>query len=112
MQTKPPTTDGKNQITTETEILTTELLKHRFFGLFMGKTQFLRRKFLIPLGLPKKVREVKPIRIPGLRKRKRAESPVQTDPQVSEEWINVDKLDLWEIKLACNKPSQKREENE
>ncbi len=97
MQTKPPTTDGKNQITTETEILTTELLKHRFCGLFMEKTQFLRRKILITLELPKTVREMNPIRS-GLRKRKRAESPVQTEPQVSEEWIDEDKLELWEIK--------------
>ncbi len=49
------------------------------------------------IGTSKKVREVNPIR-PGLRKRKRAESPVQTDPQVSEEWIYESKLDLWGIK--------------
>lgn len=35
----------------------------------------------------------------GLRKRKRAESPQKTDPQVSEEWVSEDQLDLWEIKL-------------
>lgn len=34
----------------------------------------------------------------GLRKRKRAESPQKTEPQVSEEWVEEDKLDLWEIK--------------
>ena len=34
----------------------------------------------------------------GLRKRKRAESPQQTDPQVTEEWVDEDKLELWEIK--------------
>lgn len=34
----------------------------------------------------------------GLRKRKRPESPQCTDPQVSEEWVDEDKLDLWEIK--------------
>lgn len=56
MQTKPPTTDGKHQITTETEILTLELLKHRYIGQFMEKTQYLRRKVVIPLELPKTVR--------------------------------------------------------
>lgn len=34
----------------------------------------------------------------GLRKRKRAESPQNTEPQVSEEWVEEDKLELWEIK--------------
>lgn len=35
----------------------------------------------------------------GLRKRKRAESPQKTDPQVSEDWVDETNLDLWEIKL-------------
>lgn len=34
----------------------------------------------------------------GLRKRKRAESPQKTEPQVTEEWVDEDKLELWEIK--------------
>lgn len=97
MQTKPSTLDGKNQITTDTEIVTTELLKHRNVGAFMDLTQYFRRRVVIPLELPKTVREVQSIRS-GLRKRKRAESPQQTDPQVNEEWIDEDKLELWEIR--------------
>jgi nucleosome-remodeling factor subunit BPTF len=97
MQMKPLTLDGKNQVTSETEIVTTELLKHRNVGPFMDLTQYFRRRVVIPLELPKTVREVNPIRS-GLRKRKRAESPQQTDPQVNEEWIDEDKLELWEIK--------------
>ncbi|CAO1383722.1 unnamed protein product [Diamesa hyperborea] len=97
MATKPSTTDGKNQITSESEILTTELLKHRNVGSFMEKTQYFRRKIVIPLELPKTIREVQSIRS-GLRKRKRAESPQQTEPQVTEEWVDEDKLELWEIK--------------
>lgn len=56
MQVKPPSTDGKHQITTETEILSLELLKHRHVGQFLEKTQYLRRKVVIPLELPKTVR--------------------------------------------------------
>ncbi|RZC39906.1 nucleosome-remodeling factor subunit NURF301, partial [Asbolus verrucosus] len=97
MQTKPPNTEGKHQLTTETEILSLELLKHRHVGQFMEKTQYLRRKVVIPLELPKTVREVTSIRS-GLRKRKRPESPQSTDPQVTEEWVDEDKLELWEIK--------------
>ncbi|CRK99537.1 CLUMA_CG012856, isoform A [Clunio marinus] len=102
MQTKQQTTDGKNQVTTETEIVTTELLKHRNIGMFMEQTQYFRRRIVIPLELPKTVREVTSIRS-GLRKRKRAESPRQTDPQVSEEWIDEDKLELWEIRQYVEK---------
>ncbi|KAL1494312.1 hypothetical protein ABEB36_009929 [Hypothenemus hampei] len=97
MQTKPPNTDGKHQITTETEILSLELLRHRNVGQFLEKTQYLRRKVVIPLELPKTVREVTSIRS-GLRKRKRPESPQSMDPQVTEEWVDEDKLELWEIK--------------
>lgn len=39
----------------------------------------------------------------GLRKRKRAESPQPTEPQISEEWVEEDKLELWEIKLIGEK---------
>lgn len=56
MQVKPPNTDGKHQITTETEILSLELLKHRHVGQFLEKTQYLRRKVVIPLELPKTIR--------------------------------------------------------
>lgn len=102
LQTKPTQLDGKNQITTETEIVTTELLKHRNVGNFMDLTQYFRRRVVIPLELPKTVREVQSIRS-GLRKRKRAESPQQTDPQVGEEWIDEDKLELWEIRQYFEK---------
>lgn len=96
------TVDGKNQVTSETEIVTTELLKHRNVGMFMELTQYFRRRVVIPLELPKTVREVTSIRS-GLRKRKRAESPQQTDPQVNEEWIDEDKLELSEIKQYFEK---------
>lgn len=39
----------------------------------------------------------------GLRKRKRPESPQSTNPQVSEEWVDEEKLELWEIKLYGDK---------
>lgn len=63
MQTKPPNTDGKHQITTETEILSLELLKHKHIGQFMERTQYLRRKVVIPLELPKTVRGISQVTI-------------------------------------------------
>ncbi|XP_026669711.1 nucleosome-remodeling factor subunit NURF301 isoform X4 [Ceratina calcarata] len=97
MAAKPLSTDGKHQITTDTEIMSLEILRHRHVGQFLDKTQYLRRKVVIPLELPKQVREVTSIRS-GLRKRKRPESPQSTEPQVTEEWVDEDKLELWEIK--------------
>ncbi|XP_069695049.1 nucleosome-remodeling factor subunit NURF301 isoform X3 [Periplaneta americana] len=97
MQVKPQSNDGKHQVTTDTEIMTLEILKHRHVGQFMDRTQYMRRKVVIPLELPKTVREVTSIRS-GLRKRKRAESPQSTEPQVTEEWVDEEKLELWEIK--------------
>lgn len=41
--------------------------------------------------------EVTSIRL-GLRKRKREETPQSTEPQVSESWVDENKLELWEIK--------------
>lgn len=81
MAAKPATADGKHQLTTDTEIVSLELLKHRHVGQFSEQTQYLRRRVVIPLELPKTVREVTSIRS-GLRKRKRAESPQNTEPQV------------------------------
>ena len=34
----------------------------------------------------------------GLRERKRAESPKQTEPSVTETWTPEEQLELWEIK--------------
>lgn len=82
MAAKPATADGKHQLTTDTEIVSLELLKHRHIGQFSERTQYLRRRVVIPLELPKTVREVTSIRS-GLRKRKRAESPQNTEPQVN-----------------------------
>lgn len=43
--------------------------------------------------------EFTPSQRSGLRKRRRAQSPVNTQPQSVEEWVDEDKLDLWEIRF-------------
>ncbi|XP_037935979.1 nucleosome-remodeling factor subunit NURF301 isoform X3 [Teleopsis dalmanni] len=108
MISKPPSADGKHQVTSETEIVTVELLKLRNLGRYGEKTSYLRRRVVIPLELPKTVRaEVTSIRS-GLRKRKRAESPQPTEPQITEEWVDEDKLELWEIKFIGEKLEKSR----
>jgi len=54
--------DGKNQLTTETEIITTDILKHRHVGRFLERTQYFQRRVIIPLDVPKTVREITPSR--------------------------------------------------
>jgi len=43
-----------------------------------------------------------------LRKRKRAESPQQSEPKVIEEWIEESKLELWEIRAYREKMERDR----
>ena len=75
-QTKPTSIDGKHQETTETAIITTEIIKHRHTGRFQEFTEYFQRKVTIPLDMPKKQSsDNTPIRS-GLRKRKREEAPV------------------------------------
>ena len=97
MSSKPLTADGKHQVTTDNAITTTEILKHRNTGRFLENTQYFQRKVTIPLNVPSRPRPTSPIRS-GLRKRKRAESPTQSEPQLNEQWIDEEKLELWEIR--------------
>ncbi|KAF2367356.1 Zinc finger PHD-finger, partial [Trinorchestia longiramus] len=98
MQEKGPS-DGKRHITTDTEIVQTEVLKRKYSGRFSEKTEYLRRKVTIPLDVPKPVREFTPSQRSGLRKRRRAQSPEDKRPESLEEWIPEEQLLLWEIRL-------------
>ena len=98
MATRPLSIDGKHQTTTDSAISTTEILRVRHIGRFLHRTQYLKRTVTIPLDVPKSSdRDFTPIRS-GLRKRKREEAPQQTEPKVTEDWIDEDKLELWEIR--------------
>ena len=79
MSTKPPALyDGKNQVTTDTEIVTTEIRKHRNIGRYSEITQYWQRKISIPLDAPRKQVDYSPIRS-GLRKRKRLDEKENSD---------------------------------
>ncbi|XP_064622398.1 nucleosome-remodeling factor subunit BPTF-like isoform X2 [Lineus longissimus] len=109
MNVKPPA-GGTNTISTESEITTTELLKRRDVGPFGLRAEFLVRKIIVPIGLPQPPKEKKytPIRS-GLRERKRPESPKQTEPSVTEQWIPEERLELWEIKQFGEKVEKQRQ---
>merc|ERR1719187_1465292 len=107
MLTKPPSADGKNQVTTDHEIVTSEILKHRNQGRYLENTQYFQRKISIPLDQPRKQVDYSPIRS-GLRKRKRAESPVSADPRVEEVWIEETDLELWEVRAYRERLDRER----
>ncbi|XP_065199486.1 nucleosome-remodeling factor subunit NURF301 [Planococcus citri] len=101
MQTKH-SLDMKNQVTNETEIITTEILEKKHLGPFCERTEYKLRKIVTPLETPKTIREVTSFRT-GLRKRKREEALDKVDPQISEVWVDESKLELWEIKQFAEK---------
>ena len=98
LQQKPPPS-GANTITTETEVITTEILKRREVPPFGIRSEYLIRRIIVPIELPTaKPREKSaPIRS-GLRERKRAESPIQRGPSMTESWHPEEELEIWELK--------------
>ena len=98
LQQKPPPS-GANTITTETEVITTEILKRREVPPHGIRSEYLIRRIIVPIELPTARRQEKstPIRS-GLRERKRAESPVQRGPSMTESWIPEEQLEIWELK--------------
>ncbi|XP_053392915.1 nucleosome-remodeling factor subunit BPTF-like [Mercenaria mercenaria] len=107
MATKPPA-GGTNTISTETEITTTELLKRKDIGPFGLRSEFLVRKIIVPLGVPQQPKEKYTPQRSGLRERKRADSPRQTEPSVTETWVPEEVLELWEIKMFGEKVEKQR----
>lgn len=99
---------GTNTVSTETEITTTELLKRRDIGPYGLRSEFLVRKIVVPIGLPSQQREKYTPQRSGLRERKRAESPKQTEPSVTETWTPEEQLELWEIKQFGEKLEKQR----
>ncbi|OWF46473.1 nucleosome-remodeling factor subunit NURF301-like isoform X2 [Mizuhopecten yessoensis] len=104
---KPPA-GGTNTVSTETEITTKELLKRRDVGRDGLRSEFQVRKIVVPLGLPSQPKEKYTPQRSGLRERRRAESPKQTEPSVTETWTPEEELELWEIKQFGEKLAKQR----
>ncbi len=109
LHTKYNSVDGKHQETSDSAIITTEIIKHRHTGRFQEITEYYQRKVTIPLNMPtsKSAMDNTPIRS-GLRKRKREEAPVKTEPEVLEQWIPEEKLELWEVRAYRDKLERDR----
>lgn len=116
MANKPPI-NGINTITTESEVITTELLKRRDLPPFGLRSEYLVRKIVVPLDYENEKdydndwkdnsRASRDVAAPawkreGLRERKKkidleAEAKRQ-GPSVTEQWTIEEELQLWEIK--------------
>jgi len=107
IQQKPPPS-GANTITTENEVITTEILKRREVPPFGIRSEYLIRRIIVPIELPSyRSREKStPIRS-GLRERKRAESPVQRGPSMTESWHPEEELEIWELKQFTEKQKER-----
>ena len=94
---KPPI--SANTMTTETEVITTEILQRREIPPFGIRSEYLIRRIVVPIEMPSyKPREkATPIRS-GLRERKRAESPQQRAPSMTESWHHEEELEIWELR--------------
>jgi hypothetical protein len=116
MSNKPPL-NGINTITTDSEVITTELLKRRDLPPFGLRSEYLVRKIVVPLDYENEKdndndwkdssRSGRDVAAPawkreGLRERKKkidleAEAKRQ-GPSVTEQWTIEEELQLWEIK--------------
>lgn len=98
LQTKAPVI-GAHTTTTDTEVIKSEILKRREVPPFGIRSEYLVRRHITPIEIPivKSRDKSAPIRS-GLRERKRAESPQQRTPSVTETWVPEESLELWEIK--------------
>ncbi|XP_013407675.1 nucleosome-remodeling factor subunit BPTF [Lingula anatina] len=108
MSVKPPQ-GGTNTVTTDSEIITTELLKRRDIGHSGLQSEFLVRKIIVPIGLPSQPKEKYTPQRKGLRERRRAESPKITEPCVNETWTPEEQLELWEIKQFGEKVERQKQ---
>ncbi|XP_075701789.1 nucleosome-remodeling factor subunit BPTF isoform X2 [Rhinoderma darwinii] len=86
----------------ETEIITTEIIKRRDVGPHGIRSEYCIRKIICPIGVPEAPKETPTPQRKGLRssalRPKRPETPKQTGPIILETWVTEEELDLWEIR--------------
>lgn len=131
MQTKPPPS-GENTVTTENEVVTTQILKRRDRAPLGIRAEYLVRKIIVPLvnddpidrddspygpgraeeGYNRSGRRIRE----GLRERKKKnddeEQRRKRGPTVTETWINEEELELWEIKQFGEKTEKLLQQRE
>ncbi|XP_069807678.1 nucleosome-remodeling factor subunit BPTF isoform X3 [Dendropsophus ebraccatus] len=115
MAAKPPPGGGITRTeSSETEIITTEIIKRRDVGPYGIRSEYCIRKIICPIGVPEAPKETPTPQRKGLRssalRPKRPETPKQTGPIILETWVAEDELELWEIK--CFSERVEKEKNQ
>ncbi|XP_028828585.1 nucleosome-remodeling factor subunit BPTF-like isoform X2 [Denticeps clupeoides] len=104
MAVKPSSIAGTARTeTSDTDIITTEIIKRREVGLYGIRSQYCIRKIISPIGVPDTSKEetATPVR-KGLRasalRPKKPDLNNQKGPVVVDTWVPEEELELWEIR--------------
>ncbi|KAG8539345.1 hypothetical protein GDO81_021038 [Engystomops pustulosus] len=113
MAAKPPPGGGITRTeSSETEIITTEIIKRRDVGPYGIRSEYCIRKIICPIGVPEAPKETPTPQRKGLRssalRPKRPETPKQTGPIILETWVTEDELELWEIKCFSERVEKEK----
>ncbi|XP_075207616.1 LOW QUALITY PROTEIN: nucleosome-remodeling factor subunit BPTF [Anomaloglossus baeobatrachus] len=113
MIAKPPPGGGMTRTeSSETEIITTEIIKRRDVGPYAIRAEYCVRKIICPIGVPEAPKETPTPQRKGLRssalRPKRPETPKHTGPIILETWVTEDELELWEIKCFSERVEKEK----
>lgn len=112
MMHRPPAVNA-NTVTTETEMITTELLRRRDLAPFGLRSEYLVRKIIVPIDYENekdndnewkdssRSKEVPTWKREGLRERRKKiefDEIKRQGPSVTETWMPEEELQLWEIR--------------
>ncbi|XP_037544827.1 nucleosome-remodeling factor subunit BPTF [Nematolebias whitei] len=108
MAVKPSTAVGMTRKeTTDTDIITTEIMKRRDVGPYGIRSEYCIRKIICPLGNRDTPKETPTPQRKGLRssalRPKKHEPAKQTGPLAVETWIPEEELELWEIRAFAER---------
>ncbi|XP_026636281.1 nucleosome-remodeling factor subunit BPTF isoform X3 [Microtus ochrogaster] len=113
MAAKAPPGGGTTRTeTSETEIITTEIIKRRDVGPYGIRSEYCIRKIICPIGVPEAPKETPTPQRKGLRssalRPKRPEMPKQTGPVIIETWVAEEELELWEIRAFAERVEKEK----
>ncbi|XP_036426023.1 nucleosome-remodeling factor subunit BPTF-like isoform X2 [Colossoma macropomum] len=113
MAVKPSPNAGTTRTeTSETEIITTEIIKRRDVGPYGIRSEYCIRKIICPIGVPEEPKDTPTPQRKGLRssalRPKRPEPTKETGPIIIETWVPEEELDLWEIRAFSERAEKEK----
>ncbi|XP_028310256.1 nucleosome-remodeling factor subunit BPTF isoform X2 [Gouania willdenowi] len=113
MAIKPSSTVGTTRKeTTDTDIITTEIIKRKDVGPYGIRSEYCIRKIICPLGNRDTPKETPTPQRKGLRssalRPKKQESAKLAGPVAVETWVPEEELELWEIKAFAERVEREK----